>query len=129
MDLGSAAPTTGSAHRRRRPVAAGLVMFALVLGACGTSTGKGGTAAGGDQKITIKDFAFKPTPLTTKVGTTITVANADSTTHTLTADDKSLDTGNIAGASSGTVKVTKAGTVAYHCAIHDYMKGVIQVRG
>ena len=69
---------------------------------------------------------FSPTPLNAKVGDTITVSNQDGTDHELKANDASFDTGRFSSGSK-TIKVEKAGMFAYHCAIHDYMTGVIQV--
>ncbi|MGH9164064.1 MAG: cupredoxin domain-containing protein [Acidimicrobiales bacterium] len=131
---------------RRLPakLAVVLVVAVLGLGACGGSSDddaadttaaddagastSDGVGAGGDQ-VTIKGFAFKPTPLTVKVGTAVMVKNEDNAVHTLTADDKSFDTGQLDGGKSGSVTVSKAGDIAYHCEIHDYMKGVIRVEG
>jgi plastocyanin len=76
--------------------------------------------------ITIKDFKFSPNPLTAKAGDTITVTNEDGTNHSVTADDNSFDTDRFSTGSK-TIKVEKAGTIAYHCKVHDSMKGVIQV--
>lgn len=117
---------------------AGLAVGVLALGACGGSSDSdetttsgdaatsGDTAASGDT-IVIENFKFSPTPLSAKAGATITVENKDGVPHTLTADDKSVDTGNIEGKASGSVVVPQSGTVAYHCEVHDYMKGVIRV--
>lgn len=121
--------------RTRRALAATAAVLALVgLGACGGSSDSdtaGDEPAAGDtttgDTVAIKDFKFSPTPLTVKVGTTITIENNDSAVHTLTADDDSLDTGNLDGGSSGSITVDKAGEIAYHCELHDYMKGVIRV--
>lgn len=139
----------------RFPIVAVVVAsLALVLGGCskmsqsqgvvsldsttttpeGGSGGPGGAAAGArptvaasGTSIQIKNFAFSPSTLQAKVGVTITVSNADSTIHTFTADDRSIDTGNIAAGTTKTFVVNKAGDLAYHCDIHDYMKGVIHV--
>ena len=75
--------------------------------------------------MTIKNFAFSPQPLKTTSGTTITVRNVDTSTHTFTADDKSFDAGEIPAGSVKTVRVSGKGTVGYHCQIHDYMKGAL----
>ena len=93
-----------------------------------SSTPAGGANSAGTTgtAITIKDFTFSPTPLHAKVGDTITVTNDDNTAHQLTANDSSFDTGAFSSGSK-TITVAKAGTFAYHCAIHDYMTGVIQV--
>ena len=78
--------------------------------------------------MSITNFTYTPSPLTVKVGDTVTVTNNDDTDHTLTADDHSLDTGRF---SSGTRTVTaaKTGTISYRCDVHNFMTGVIQVDG
>lgn len=107
------------------------VTWALVLtlsaAACGSGSAAKAPTAGARSTIQIKDFAFSPTPLVAKVGDTITVKNVDSTAHTLTADDGSVDTGNLAAGGTTTIKVAKSGQITYYCRIHNYMKGVIQV--
>jgi plastocyanin len=100
------------------------------------STTSGSTAAGGSQSsaaasgttITIQNFKFDPTPLTVKAGDTITVTNQDGTDHELKADDGSFDAGRFATGSK-TFTASKAGTFSYHCDVHTYMTGVLQVTG
>lgn len=106
----------------------------FVLGACGGgSSGKGATATKTGttgRAITIKDFTFAPTPLSATAGTTITVTNRDNTAHTVTADNDEFDTANIDANANATFTVPKEpGTYAYHCRIHDFMKGSIRVTG
>jgi plastocyanin len=104
----------------------------LAIAACGSgsssSTPAGSGAATSGTAITIKDFKFSPTPLNAKVGDTITVTNQDGTDHELKANDGSFDAGRFATGSK-TFAVSKTGTFAYHCDVHDYMTGVIQVAG
>ncbi len=76
--------------------------------------------------IAIKGFSFNPSPAHAQVGETITVTNSDGTDHTLTADDGSFDTGKFSSGSK-TITLTKAGNFKYHCGIHNYMTGSIQV--
>jgi plastocyanin len=76
--------------------------------------------------ITIKTFKFGD-PITVKAGATVTVKNADMTTHTVLADDKSFDTGDIAGGSDATFVAPNAGTYEFHCNIHNYMRGTLNV--
>lgn len=63
-----------------------------------------------------------------KAGSTLTVTNDDETVHTLTADDKSFDTGDLDGGAKATVKIGAPGKYAYHCDIHNYMTGTIEAK-
>jgi plastocyanin len=81
---------------------------------------------GGTGSVAIDDFKFMPASLTVSQGARTTVANRDSTAHTMTADDgSSFDTGDIAPGSSATVTVSKRGTFKYHCSIHPFMHGTL----
>ena len=123
-------PSSGAA---RRVVAAAAVGLAVVAGACGSDSDgdatAGGDAAGGDAAnvLTIRDFRFSPEPLTVPVGTVVRVVNEDDAPHTATADDASFDTGDLGQDASAEITLSTAGEIAYHCAIHDYMRGVIRV--
>ncbi len=67
--------------------------------------------------------------LEVKVGDTITVDNKDSAEHTVTARDKSFDTGRFASGTK-TFTVAKAGRFEYVCDVHPFMTNrVIQVVG
>ena len=86
-----------------------------------------GPAKAGD-KVQIKDFLFKPEAVTVAVGTKITFTNKDSAPHTATSGaspnpDDVFDTGT-----SKSVKVTKAGTYAYYCALHPFMKATVIIK-
>ncbi|WP_326710683.1 cupredoxin family copper-binding protein [Streptomyces sp. NBC_01474] len=83
----------------------------------------------GEVKVTIKGFAFHPATFEVSPGTKITVTNEDSATHTLTADDKSFDTGDLAQGKSATFTApSKPGSYSYICTIHTNMKGTLTVR-
>ena len=115
-----------------RTVAIPLLVAAAVLPACSSSkksSSSAATAGTAGTAITIKSFAFSPTPMKVAAGASVTVKNADGTTHTLTSDDKtSFDIGRTDGGASKTFTApSKAGSYAYHCAIHDYMKGTLVV--
>ena len=125
-------------HPRLARSLAVLAIAAVAVGsaACGSDKKKSaattGNATTGNATtgtvITIKDFKFSPNPLKAKAGATITVKNDDSTTHTLTADDKSFDTGEVANGTSSKITLpTKAATVTYHCEIHNFMKASVEV--
>jgi plastocyanin len=89
----------------------------------GNNNGGGGNNAGND--ISIKGYAFSSASLTVASGTTVTWTNNDAVTHTVTADDGSFDSGNIAPGATFSHKFSAAGTVNYHCSIHPTMKGSI----
>jgi plastocyanin len=86
------------------------------------------TAAGG-ATVAIKGFAFNPPTIEAKVGQTITWTNQDSATHTVTLDDKSVNSGNVASNATFSHAFATAGTFTYHCEIHKQMKGTITVSG
>lgn len=127
---------------RPSALVAGVVSAILVFGACGgdsdtasttdtsATSDMSGTTGGGEaatSAIAIKDFKFAPETLKAKVGDEITVTNKDSATHTVTAKDRSFDTGNLDEGAEKTITVAKAGTFEYVCSIHDYMTGTIEV--
>ena len=89
-----------------------------------TEAGGGATSGG---LVTIKDFSFTPATLEAAAGDEILVRNTDGVAHTVTADDKSFDTGTLAANSEKTITLDKPGTLAYHCNIHQSMKGTIKV--
>ena len=74
--------------------------------------------------------AYSPDPITVVVGVNNTVswANNDSSPHTITADDGSFGSGNIAPGSSFTYTFTTAGTYKYHCLYHPWMVGTVIVK-
>ena len=89
----------------------------------GASTGTNPAVAPG-ATLTIQGFAFSA--VTAKAGETITLVNADTANHTVTADDGSFSVAVAAGSSAPLVIAT-AGTFAIHCNIHSSMKGSIVV--
>jgi len=110
-----------------------IAALALLVGACGSSGAKTSSAVpsprtAGARLVTIKGFAYEPGTLTLKRGTTLEVTNKDSEPHTLTADDKSFDTGDLNKNHSKTITLTTAGTFHYYCRLHPYMKGTITVQ-
>jgi plastocyanin len=101
-------------------------------GASGPSAGavpSAGDSSGTPSAITISNFKFSPGTLRVQDGARIKVANDDSTTHTVTADDgHSFDSGSVNSGASTTIGAPAAGTYSYHCTIHPFMKGKLVVR-
>jgi len=78
--------------------------------------------------VSIKNFAFSNTSLSVTAGTTVTWTNNDATAHTVTADDESFDSGDIAPGNSFTHTFSSMGTVNYHCTIHPMMRAAVIVK-
>ena len=72
--------------------------------------------------------AFGANPLTIAVGTTISWANNDNTTHTTVADGSQWSSGNIAPGGRFNFTFASAGRFTYHCQIHPNMVGTIVVQ-
>ena len=81
-----------------------------------------------DGAIAIEDFKFVPEEVTVDVGTTVTWTNKDAAPHTATADDGSFDTGNLRKDDAKEVTFSKAGSFAYFCEFHKFMRAKIVVR-
>jgi amicyanin len=82
--------------------------------------------SGAPAKVSITNFAFDPTALTVKVGTTVTWTNNDVVAHTVTFTDVAnspvLNRGD-----NFSRQFTKAGTYSYICSIHPFMHGMVVV--
>lgn len=121
--------------RRLLAVAVALLGTALVAGACGSSSDGGDasksttktTSATGGNAVEIKDFSYKPPDLKVKVGTKVTFTNKDGFAHTVTANDKSFDSKNLASDATFEQTFDKPGTFKYFCAIHNSMTGTVTV--
>ena len=101
-------------------------------GGSGPSAGSApsaGGSSGTSSAITISDFKFSPGTLQVQESARIKVAKDDSAPHTVTADDgHSFDSGTVESGASTTLRAPAAGTYAYHCTIHPFMKGKLVVQ-
>lgn len=91
----------------------------------GSSAAPAASATSGNA-VTIVDFGFNPGTITVKAGTTATWTNTG-VTHTVTSDAGLFDSGHLGSGDTFTFTFSKAGTYAYHCAIHSSMKGEVTV--
>jgi plastocyanin len=96
----------------------------LEASADGTAT----SAPAAATVVHIKNFAFVPSTVTIKTGDAVQFVNDDGTPHTVTAADKSFDSGNIDQNGKWTYTFKKSGTYAYICTYHPYMKGTVVVK-
>ncbi|MFI5894027.1 cupredoxin family copper-binding protein [Actinoplanes sp. NPDC051513] len=130
---------------RRLLVAATLLVVAGAMSGCPSSSGTpsatatpapasaGASAAGpasaaGGSTVEIGNFAFTPPTLTVSPGTSVTWKFDDSTDHTVTADDNSFTSQPMGAGQTYEHTFATAGTLAYHCSIHPFMKGTIEVK-
>lgn len=130
-------PDTGPRHRKAAALALTLVLAAGAA-ACGGGDDGGsadpGQSPGGDagaavDKIDIEDFAFKPKNATASMGTAITWTQKDGSPHTVTAKDKSFDSGELTEVGkSFSHTFSTAGTFDYVCTIHQSMTGTVTVQ-
>jgi plastocyanin len=116
-----------------------LAAIAVPLIGCGgggtdsTSSGSSaasapGSPAQGGGAVTISDYEYTPADLTVPVGTVVKITNEDSTPHTVTSKESGVfESGSIETGKTGQIKLEKAGTFAYYCAFHPFMKGTIEV--
>jgi LPXTG-motif cell wall-anchored protein len=81
--------------------------------------------AAGANAVSIKNFAFSPTPISVKVGDTVTWTNFDSAPHTATGSG--FNTGVLKRGQSGSHTFTSPGRVSYICSIHPNMKATVVV--
>jgi plastocyanin len=122
---------------RRLGISATLVLAVGLVGLTGCNKESGGDVnitsstvpASGPGPVTIKGVAFNPKEVHVKVGEPL-IWNWDDggLEHTVTADDKSFDSGRKASGSFQHSFAT-AGTVAYHCEVHSKMHGTVVVTG
>lgn len=85
-------------------------------------------AASPISTVHVKNFAYVPDTVTIRPGQTVRFVQDDETPHTVTANDKSYDSGNLDKGASWNHTFTTEGTYAYFCAYHPYMKGKVIVK-
>jgi plastocyanin len=84
-------------------------------------------AAAETHQISISGFKYQPDVLTVHVGDTVEWKNADIVPHTVTAVDKSFNSGAIKPGATWKFVVKKAGSFAYVCTPHPNMHGKLIV--
>jgi plastocyanin len=119
------------ARRSRLLLGVLVALLGLVASCSGTGGSTGGSVApsGPPNTIVIDRFAYQPVVLTVIPGAKVTVINQDPAAHTVTAKDKSFDTGSIAmGEQDEITAPSKPGSYPYYCRFHGYMTGTLIVK-
>ena len=83
--------------------------------------------AQGRADVAIVDGAYQPGSILVQAGDTVTWTNSGSTSHTVTADDGSVDSGPLPPGVSFSQTFPAAGLFTYHCAIHPQMTGAVTI--
>lgn len=95
--------------------------------AAGSPTVAGTPAVVQLASVTIEDYQFSPATVTLKPGSTVIWLNSGPSTHDVTADDGSFESGSLAQGKTYSRTFNTAGTFAYHCGIHPNMKAQIVI--
>lgn len=103
-----------------------LVVLGIAL--LGTASPAPSAAPSPAVVIHIKQFAYQPLTVVINVGQTIEWINDDSVEHSVTANDASFDSGELAQGKTWTKTFAKAGTYAYYCDDHRFMKAEVKVK-
>jgi plastocyanin len=107
-----------------------VLIAAIVFISCSKSNSYGSSnMAPTAATVSIKNMAFSPGSLSVTTGATVTWTNSDTTLHTVTADDGSFNSGNIAIGAIYSKVFSTAGTFSYHCILHPEMNGKVVVTG
>lgn len=122
----------------RNLVAAAMLLSTTACGASSTSPSASGStsAQGPGINFTINingdrgASSYAPNPQTMRVGQVVNWHNLDSIAHTVTFNDGSFDSGDIAAFSAhvNAQTMSRAGTITYHCKNHPGMVGSIVVQ-
>jgi plastocyanin len=109
-----------------------LFAFAIVPAACSSPAAKASApdAAAPTAPVVIHmhDFMFDPDTVTIAPGQTVEFDNDDGARHTVTATDKSFDSGDLKPGAKWSHVFASAGTFTYGCTQHPQMTGTINVK-
>ena len=78
--------------------------------------------------VAMDAFEFKPADLTVSAGIEVVWTNKDSESHTVSARDRSFDSGTLDQGKIFKVRFPRAGTFTYACEFHPTMTGKVVVR-
>lgn len=85
------------------------------------------TPGGADAVVAIRQVALQPVETRIRVGQSVAWVNDDPVVHTVTAEDRSWDSGELAAGASFVRRFDRPGRYRYHCLPHPQMRGVIVV--
>jgi plastocyanin len=101
--------------------------IALVIAAAVTLLAAAPAPAAQTTTVHIRNFAYVPQNVTVHAGTTITFVNDDDEAHTVSATDKTFDSGGLDTNQKWQHTFKTPGKFNYFCEMHPYMKGTVTV--
>ncbi|KUK04319.1 MAG: hypothetical protein PWR26_928 [Methanosarcinales archaeon] len=78
-------------------------------------------------EVQIVNYAFIPSTITVKAGTTVQWVNNDNVKHTVTSDEGVFDSGVFNTGDIFEYTFDTPGEYSYHCELHPFMKGKVIV--
>jgi plastocyanin len=105
-----------------------VIVFGLALVGIRNGAAAAGETARASRTVTVRmvDFAYKPASLTIGRGSKVVFSNTSGRPHTATRGG-SFTTGRIKPGKSASITFSQRGTFRYHCTIHPFMKGKVEV--
>lgn len=105
-----------------------LILAALLIAQAGPSAAPAAmTAATPAVVVHLKNYKYAPAVVRIKPGETVEWINDDNDAHTVDSTTKAFDSGGLDQNDTFTHAFTSAGSFAYFCSLHPYMKGVVIV--
>jgi plastocyanin len=116
-------------HRRRAAITAAMATFLLTpLAASAAATGSVSIVdSPPDSGCGGNPYCFNPATVHVDPGGTVTWTSSSKAPHTVTADDGSYASGDLAATQTYSHMYATSGTFTYHCAIHSFMHGTVVV--
>ncbi|MBV8599942.1 MAG: cupredoxin family copper-binding protein [Candidatus Eremiobacteraeota bacterium] len=102
-------------------------MIALLLTALLAQASASSPPAKPAAVVHLRDFKFVPATVHVKPGDTVEWINDDADAHTVDSVTKAFDSGGLDTHESWAHVFKTAGSFAYFCDLHPYMKGVVIV--
>jgi plastocyanin len=92
-----------------------------------TTTSFPQTTSSGTYTVRINNFAFDPSDITVKTGSTVRWENRDEVPHRIKFDDEHFSIILLGAGRSGSEKFDEPGVYPYICLIHPEMQGTVRV--
>ena len=104
-----------------------LLSGAVTISGC-VQNQQNGSQNSSPSTVMIQNFAYNPSTLTVKAGTTVTWTNQDSAIHDVASDSGAFASKDLAKGESYTHNFIKSGEYTYHCNEHPSMTGKVIVQ-